>query len=177
MDTSANLYKDATKKCLFYPRVSINPPLPYKMPDKIAQHIGNDLFNKLRNYREWNGITNENKRYKNMNRKNTIRLTESELKNIITESVKNILREDSEMEGNAPNKEKDNYKRIFSIRAWSRKINSIVSGLENALRNGRLEDPKVLNEWLPQVIENLRFVASNIEDDALALKENNKFNF
>lgn len=31
---------------------------------------------------------------KNMNRKNTIRLTESELKNIITESVKNILKED-----------------------------------------------------------------------------------
>lgn len=30
---------------------------------------------------------------KNMNRKNTIRLTESELKNIITESVKNILKE------------------------------------------------------------------------------------
>lgn len=37
--------------------------------------------------------TNENKRYKNMNRKNTIRLTESELKNIIAESVKNILKE------------------------------------------------------------------------------------
>ena len=32
---------------------------------------------------------------KNMNRKNTIRLTESELKNIIAESVKNILREDN----------------------------------------------------------------------------------
>lgn len=88
-----NLYKDTTKKCLFYPRVSINPPLPYKMPDKIAQHIGNDLFSKLRNYREWNGITNENKRYKNMNRKNTIRLTESELKKVITESVKSILKE------------------------------------------------------------------------------------
>ena len=112
-----------------------------------------------------------------MNRKNTIRLTESELKKVITESVKNILNEDSEMVGNVPNKEKDNYKRIFSIRAWSRKINSIVSGLESALQNGRLEDPKVLNEWLPQVIKNLRFVASNIEDDALALKDNNKFDF
>ena len=33
---------------------------------------------------------------KNMNRKNTIRLTESELKRIITESVKNILKENSE---------------------------------------------------------------------------------
>ena len=76
-----------------------------------------------------------------------------------------------------PNREKDNYKRIFSIRAWSRKINSIASGLESALQNGRLEDPKVLNEWLPQVIKNLRFVASNIEDDALALKDNNKFDF
>lgn len=30
---------------------------------------------------------------KNMNRKNTIRLTESELKKVITESVKNILKE------------------------------------------------------------------------------------
>ena len=36
-------------------------------------------------------ITNENKRYKNMNRKNTIRLTESKLKEIITECVKEIL--------------------------------------------------------------------------------------
>lgn len=92
MDYS-NTYKDATKKCLFYPRLSVNPPSPYKVPDKIAQHIGNDLFNKLRNYREWNGITNENKQYKNMNRKNTIRLTESELKRVITESVKSILKE------------------------------------------------------------------------------------
>ena len=39
---------------------------------------------------------------KNMNRKNTIRLTESELKNIITESVKNILKEqqDGNVTGN-----------------------------------------------------------------------------
>lgn len=77
----------------------------------------------------------------------------------------------------APDRAKDDYKRIFSIRAWSREINSIASGLESALQNGRLEDPKVINEWLPQVIKNLRFVASNIEDDALALKENNEFNF
>ena len=109
--------------------------------------------------------------------KKTVRLTESDLHNIIKESVKNILKEESEMVDGVPNRDKDDYKRIFSIRAWSRKINSIVSGLENALRSGRLEDPKVLNEWLPQVIKNLRFVASNIEDDALALKENNKFNF
>ena len=40
--------------------------------------------------------TNENKRYKNMNRKNTIRLTESELKKVITESVKKILKENNE---------------------------------------------------------------------------------
>ena len=33
---------------------------------------------------------------KNMNRKKTIRLTESELKRVITESVKNILKENSE---------------------------------------------------------------------------------
>lgn len=92
MDYS-NTYKDATKKCLFYPRLSVNPPPSYKVPDKIAQHIGNDLFNKLRNYREWNGITNENKQYKNMNKKNTMRLTESDLKRIISESVKKVLKE------------------------------------------------------------------------------------
>lgn len=99
MDYS-NTYKDATKKCLFYPRLSVNPPPPYKVPDKIAQHIGNDLFNKLRNYREWNGITNENKQYKNMNKKNTIRLTESDLKRVISESVKKVLKEEYTTDSN-----------------------------------------------------------------------------
>lgn len=112
-----------------------------------------------------------------MSKRNTIRLTETDLKRVISESVKKVLKEDFEMEDNTPDGAKDDFKRIFSIRAWSRKINTIASGLESALREGRLEDPKVLNEWLPQVIKNLRFVASNIEDDALALKENNKYNF
>lgn len=38
-------------------------------------------------------ITNKNKKYKNMNRKNTIRLTEPDLHQIIKESVNNILSE------------------------------------------------------------------------------------
>lgn len=41
---------------------------------------------------------------KNMNRKHTIRLTESELKNIIAESVKNVLRENNSFHG-MPNTE------------------------------------------------------------------------
>lgn len=114
MDYS-NTYKDATKKCLFYPRLSVNPPPPYKVPDKIAQHIGNDLFNKLRNYREWNGIINENKQYKNMNKKNTIRLTESELKKVITESVKRVLKEDNFFNQVDSSRQTGNAKEVMEI--------------------------------------------------------------
>lgn len=44
-----------------------------------------------------NTTINENKIYKNMNKKNTIKLTESELKQVITESVRNILKENMMM--------------------------------------------------------------------------------
>jgi hypothetical protein len=46
----------------------------------------------------WNN-TNENKNYNNMKGKNTIKFTESELKTMITECVKTILKEHMEMPG------------------------------------------------------------------------------
>ena len=73
------------------------------------------------------------------------------------------------------NGDKDDYKLIFSIRAWARKINTIVSGVESALQNGRLEDYETVRAFIPQVVKQLRFVASNIEEDAIALKDNNNF--
>lgn len=107
--------------------------------------------------------------------KQRIRLTESDLHRMIKESVREVLNEEESFLDNVGNREKDDYKLIFSIRAWVRKIHTIVSGLEDALQNGRLEDYETVRGFIPQVIKNLRFVASNIEDDANALKENNYF--
>ena len=69
-----------------------------KVKQNISMNCTNDAvaahrYNHGADYVSESRITNENKRYKNMNRKNTIRLTESELKRVITESVKNILKE------------------------------------------------------------------------------------
>ena len=106
--------------------------------------------------------------------KRTIRLKESQLHNIIRESIKSMINEDESLDING-NKDKDDYKLIFSIRAWARNIDSIASGVESALQNGRLEDYETVRAFIPQVVKKLRFVASNIEEDALALKENNNF--
>ena len=106
--------------------------------------------------------------------KQTIRLNESDLHRMIKESVRQVLNEDEDFGYNG-NKDKDDYKLIFSIRAWVRKIHTIVSGLEIALQNGRLEDYETVREFIPQVVKKLRFVASNIEDNAIALKDNNNF--
>ena len=106
--------------------------------------------------------------------KRKIRLKETELKKMISESVRRVLNEDNSLDING-NKDKDDYKLIFSIRAWARKIDSIASGVESALQNGRLEDYETVRAFIPQVVKKLRFVASNIEEDALALKENNNF--
>ncbi|MBQ7854873.1 MAG: hypothetical protein IJ352_07660 [Muribaculaceae bacterium] len=106
--------------------------------------------------------------------KQVIRLNESDLHRMIKKSVRQVLNEDESFDYNG-NKDKDDYKLIFSIRAWVRKIHTIVSGLENALQNGRLEDYETVRGFISQVVEKLRFVASNIEDDAIALKDNNNF--
>ena len=69
-----------------------------KVKQNISMNCTNDAvaahrYNHGADYVSESRITNENKRYKNMAKKNTIRLTESELKRVITESVKNILKE------------------------------------------------------------------------------------
>jgi len=55
------------------------------------QSLGNDAISILKQY----GITNESKKYKNM-KKNTIKLNESQLKKIVAESVKRVLKEHQE---------------------------------------------------------------------------------
>lgn len=107
-------------------------------------------------------------------KQNRIRITENELKQIVAESVKKVLNEGNDIENNT-NTDKDDFRAIFSIRAYARKILSIVDGLDDALRNGRLEDYETVRGFIPQVIRNLRFVADNIEDHALMLKRNNNF--
>ena len=52
------------------------------------QSLGNDAISILKQY----GITNESKTNKNM-KKNTIKLNESQLRKIVTESVKKVLKE------------------------------------------------------------------------------------
>lgn len=106
--------------------------------------------------------------------KQIIRLTETDLHRVIKETVKQVLNEDKSFDNNG-DKDKDDYKLIFNIRAWARKINTIVSGVESALQNGRLEDYETVKSFIPQVVKQLRFVASNIEEDAIALKDNNNF--
>lgn len=44
-------------------------------------------------YYEYEGLYNESKNYSKMSKKNTIRLTESDLKRVISESVKRVLKE------------------------------------------------------------------------------------
>ena len=106
--------------------------------------------------------------------KQIIRLTETDLHRVIKETLKQVLNEDKSFDNNG-DKDKDDYKLIFNIRAWARKINTIVSGVESALQNGRLEDYETVRAFIPQVVKQLRFVASNIEEDAIALKDNNNF--
>lgn len=59
------------------------------------QSLGNDAISILKQY----GITNESKTNKNM-KKNTIKLTESQLKKVIAESVKKVLKEEYELPWN-----------------------------------------------------------------------------
>lgn len=66
------------------------------LPESIKEIItteSNTRGNKHYNITDTENNKTDKNESKNMNRKNTIRLTESELKNIITESVKNILKE------------------------------------------------------------------------------------
>lgn len=149
-----------------------------KAKDRVPQNISVDSEGNYISVNNW-GVDyvseTENKEYKtNRKMKQTIRLNESDLHRMIKESVRQVLNEDEDFGYNG-NKDKDDYKLIFSIRAWVRKIHTIVSGLENALQNGRLEDYETVRGFIPQVVEKLRFVASNIEDDAIALKDNNNF--
>ncbi|MBR5323773.1 MAG: hypothetical protein IKV14_03005 [Muribaculaceae bacterium] len=68
---------------------------------------------------------NENNEYKtNRKMKQVIRLNESDLHRMIKESVRTVLREDESFDYNG-NKDKDDYKLIFSIRAWVRKIENV----------------------------------------------------
>ena len=84
-DTNPSIYANLSKKDI---SVNINS-------DRSGEFLSATRYIHGADYVSESRITNENKRYKNMDRKNTIRLTESELKNIITESVKNILKENN----------------------------------------------------------------------------------
>ena len=88
-----NIYKDNTSKSRYFKRVSINP---------TSQNIsmnqnGNQIFTPNSNNTNWGyGIdsVSENKQYKtNVNMKQIVKLTESDLHKVIKESVKKILQE------------------------------------------------------------------------------------
>ena len=85
-DTNPSIYANLSKKDI---SVNINS-------DRSGEFLSATRYNHGADYVSESRITNENKRYKNMDRKNTIRLTESELKRVITESVKKVLKENTE---------------------------------------------------------------------------------
>ncbi len=90
-----NKYVDDTHKGLYYHRISRNPS---GFPHKVDIFPGDDYYSKLRKYREWNGQMYESKIYKNM-KQNVKRNNESQLRAIVAESVKKVLREGYGQEG------------------------------------------------------------------------------
>lgn len=97
-------------------------------------------------------ITNDNKRYKNMNRKNTVRLTESELKNIITESVKNILKEGGALDVIRNVKSKDEKRKVRDLTRRVLKpqdIQDAFMDIERVLDEiSYLDDPRISIHYL-----------------------------
>ena len=83
-----------------------------------------------------------------MNKKQVIKINENQLKKIVTESVKRVLKEDN----------------TFSIRAWIKGIHQDIDGLEIAMENGRAD------KLLPQFIANVRYNLEHIEDEIDAMR-------
>ena len=74
-------------------------------------------------------------------KKNTIRLTENELKNIITESVKNIIKENSfdyEYDENGEYETKEKAKVIDALYGIINSSNKIFSDFEEVYRNAQI---------------------------------------
>ena len=85
METT-NRFVEKTGKCKQFHRVSRNPS---GIPPKVDKFPGDDYYTKLTHYREWNGQIGENKSNRHM--KKTI--NENQLRAIVAESVKRVLKE------------------------------------------------------------------------------------
>ena len=101
---------------------------------------------------------------KNMNRKNTIRLTESELKNIITESVENILKEGA-LDVISNVKSKDDKKKVGDLTRRvlnPQGINNAFNKIERVLDEiSYLNDPRISIHYL----ENLRKKTQSLKQE------------
>ena len=86
-------------------------------------------------------ILNYLKILKNMNRKNTIRLTESELKNIITESVKMVLKEET-TKTNIPYETLEHIRDLCQILSMAKRIRA---GFRGFLYGGQTPDGGYFN--------------------------------
>ena len=89
-----------------------------------------------------------------MDKKQVIRINENQLRQIVTESVKRVLKEES----NTPQS------LLFSIRAWIKGIHQEIDKFDIANENGRGDI------ILPQFINNLRNILQQIDDECKELK-------